>query len=725
MRSADLHDGQDWLAGLHSASIRSVRELTRLSCDTPEIREKRGRWCKAGVRLIFLEVLMRRLLTFLALAALCVGQSATRSGIDRSTLDLTCKPCEDFYRYATGGWTDKNPIPADRARWGTFDELNDTNLERERTILEASSMPGVAGDQKRLGDFYSACMNTDAIEAAGAEPLQPLLNRIAAISTRAERVALLVSLEQGGSLAPTGIVAESDPDNAEQVITGIAVAGLSLPDRDYYFRDDPATKTIREEFAKYVTRTAQMLGDTPEIAAASAKIVFDFESILAQSSLTLVARRDPYRRVHKMNFAQLKALAPVYDWDAAFRILNVPTTVTINVAQPEFVKAVNGQLQNAPIETWKKWLRWRVVNGRAQELSKVFYDEWFHFNSTVLSGVAQQRPRWKICAAAADTTLGDALGRLYIEKYFPADSQTRVQKLVANLRDALGDELRTADWLDPETRKNAQLKLASFDPRIGGTTKWRDYASIQVARDGYAAAMESASRDIRRFNLAKIGKPVDRTEWSMTPPTVNAYYTPSRNSITFPAGILQFPFFEADADDAVNYGAIGAVIGHEMGHGFDDQGSKYDAAGNLKNWWTDQDKANFEKRAACVTNQFDSIDVGNGSHHNGKLVTGEAMGDLGGLTLAYKAYHKSLQGKEAPVIDGFTGDQRFFLAIARVWAQNQRAEAQQLQLATNPHPLGKYRVNETLQNMPEFHAAFGCKQGDAMVRPVAQQCRLW
>jgi putative endopeptidase len=668
---------------------------------------------------------MRRISILLALAVLCVAQPANKGGIDRSTLDPTCKPCADFYRYATGGWQDKNPIPADRARWGTFDELADANLERERTILDASSVPGMTGDQKRLGDLYSACMNTATIEAAGAKPLQPLLDRIAAIATRQDLVALMVSLETGGPLAPMGITGESDPDNADQVITGIATGGLSLPDRDYYFRQDAAAQKIRDEFALHVAKMMQLLGDRPEVAAASARTVFDFESTFAQATLTLVARRDPYQRLHKMDFAKLKELAPAYDWDAAFKLLNVPTSVVINVAQPEFVKTVNQQLQTAPLETWKTWLRWRVVNGRAQNLSKVFYDEWFHFNSTVLSGVSQQQPRWKICTTAADATLGDALGRLYMAKYFPPESQRRVEQLVTNMRDALGDVLRTADWLDPETRKNALLKLASFDPRIGGTVKWRDYSGVQVSRDSYAAARESAVRDTRLFNLAKIGKPVDRTEWSMTPPTVNAYYTPSRNSITFPAGILQFPFFDADADDAVNYGAIGAVIGHEMGHGFDDQGSKYDAAGNLKNWWTDQDKANFDKRAACVTNQFETTDVGGGAHHNGKLVTGEAMGDLGGLTLAYKAYHKSLNGKEPPIIDGFTGDQRFFLAIARVWAGNQRAEAEKLQLATNPHPLAKYRVNSTLENMPEFHAAFGCKQGDAMVRPVADQCKLW
>jgi putative endopeptidase len=670
---------------------------------------------------------MRRILMFLVLAALCIAQTTSKSGIDRATLDPTCKPCEDFYRYATGGWADKNPIPADRAAWGTFTELQDANQERERTILDASALPGTSGDQKRLGDFYSACMNTTAIEAAGAKPLQPLLNRIAAINTRQELVSLLVSLETGGSgaLSPIGITGESDPDNANQVITGINTGGLSLPDREYYFREDEAAKKIRDEFALHVTKMMQLLGDKPDAAAAAAKTVFDFETTFAKTTMTLVARRDPYARLHKMDLAKVKELAPAYDWDAAFKLVKVPTSVVINVGQPESVKTVNQALETAPLETWKTWLRWRLVNSRAQNLSKAFYDEAFHFNSTVLSGVAQQQPRWKICTAAADATFGDALGRLYMAKYFPPESQRRVDQLVKNMEAALGDVLRTADWLDPETRKNALLKLASFDARIGGTVKWHDYSAVQVTRDGYDAAKESAARDIRMFNLAKIGKPVDRTEWNMTPPTVNAYYAPARNSITFPAGILQFPFFEADADDAVNYGAIGAVIGHEMGHGFDDQGSKYDAAGNLKNWWTDQDKANFEKRAGCVTNQFETTDVGGGAHHTGKLVTGEAMGDLGGLTLAYKAYHKSLNGKEPPVIDGFTGDQRFFLAIARVWAQNQREEAKRLQLATNPHPLAKYRVNSTLQNMPEFHAAFGCKQGDAMVRPVAQQCKLW
>ncbi len=668
---------------------------------------------------------MQKIIMFLALTALCLGQTGARKGIDSSLLDPTCKPCQDFYRYATGGWADKNPIPADRSRWGTFDELIDANLERERTILDASSAPGVTGDQKRLGDFYTACMNTAAIEAAGTKPLQPILSRIAAVATRQDLVALLTGMEKEDSVAPIGVTPISDTDDANRVIAGVANDGLSLPDRDYYFRDDAATKTIRDAFLQHVAKMMELLGDTPDASSAAAKTVFDFESTLAQATLTLVARRDPYQSHHKMDFAKVKELAPAYDWNAVFQLLNIPTTGPIDVAQPEFLKVFNRQLESAPMETWKTWLRWRILDVSAPYMAKAFYDESFHFNSTVLSGITQQRPRWKICSAASDVALGDALGRLYIDKYFPADARRRMEQLVTNLRDVLRDQLKTADWLTPETRTNALSKLAAFDPRIGSTVKWRDYGSVQVARDSYLTSKEATLRAARAYSVAKIAKPVDRTEWNMTPPTVNASYSSQRNAITFPAGILQPPFFDAAADDAENYGAIGAVIGHEMGHGFDDQGAKFDAAGNLKNWWTDTDKANFEKRAACVTAQFDSIDVGDGAHHTGKLVTGEAMGDLGGLLLAYKAYHKSLQGKEAPVIDGFTGDQRFFLAFGRAWAQNQRAAAATRQLATDPHPLAKFRVNATLQNMPEFHAAFGCKQGDAMVRPTAQQCRLW
>lgn len=671
---------------------------------------------------------MRATLAILFVAVLCVaqqgaGQQGTSSGIDRSMLDATCKPCDDFWRYATGAWADKNPIPPDRARWGKFDELNDANLERLKTILDSAAADRTAPNgpsmnpRKQAGDFYAACLNP----AGDARLLQPEFGKIAAIKTRADLSAELTRLQFTDSLGPIRVTDVSDPQDANSVIAGINAGGLSLPDRDYYLKDDARSKTIRDEFVQHVDRLMKLMGDRKSSGAA----VLDFETMLAQASLSNVAKRDPYQRTHKMDFVLVRQLTPAYDWTAAFQSQGLPTNLPVNVSEPEFLKAVNRMLEETPVETWKTWLRWRLADSRAQYLSQPFYDEWFRFERGVLSGIEKQQPRWKVCVASTDATLGEALGRLYVEKYFPAEAQRRMRQLVANLRAALGDELQSADWLTAETRKNALHKLDTFDARIGFPVKWRDYSDVKVTRASYLASKESAIQRERKFELSKIGKKLDRTEWTMTPPTVNAYYTSSRNSITFPAGILQPPFFDVDADDAVNYGAIGVVIGHEMGHGFDDQGSKYDADGNLRNWWTDSDRAQFETRAACIVNQFDSIDVGGGLHHTGKLVTGEAMGDLGGVTLALKAYHRSLNGKEAPVIDGFTGDQRFFLSYARVWAANQRPEAMRRQLATDPHPLAKFRTNATLSNMPEFHKAFACKLGDPMVRPPAEQCKLW
>jgi len=668
---------------------------------------------------------MRHVPVLLLLAALCLAQSGGHDGIDRSNLDSSCKPCDDFWRYANGGWVDKNPIPAAFPVWGTFTVLAEGNRERLKSIVEKPKAKGTSAEQQKVSDFYASCVNTAAIDGAGAKPLQPWLDKIGAIKDRRELVAMLVSLEPQGGITPTHIDSTADLDHADRVITAVAAGGLSLPDRDYYFRDDESSKKIRDEFLKFGTRLLTLLGDPADNAASEAKTVLDFETALAKSRLTNVELRDPRNRFHKMDLAKLEQIAPAYDWKGALKLLNVSESVAINVVQPEFVKAVNAQLEQAPVETWKTWLRWRIVNEYADDLSKPFYDEWFHFRRNVLNGATQPLPRWNVCVSTTDRMLGEDLGRLYVEKHFPPEAQRRIKELVENLRATLKDQLEHADWLEPQTRANAIKKLQSFDPHIGFPEKWHDYSRIRVNRNDYFASLESAVVENRRVDLARIGKPVDRTEWSMTTPTVNAYYTSTRNSITFPAGILQPPFFDKDADDALNYGAIGAVIGHEMGHGFDDQGSKFDASGNLSNWWTDQDRAKFEVRAGCVTSQFDSIDAGNGLRHKGKLVTGEAMGDLGGLTLAYKAYHRALNGKEPPVIDGFTGDQRFFLAFARVWANNQTVESARLRLNTDPHPLPKFRTNATLQNMPEFQRAFSCKLGDSMVRPPDQQCHLW
>jgi putative endopeptidase len=661
-----------------------------------------------------------------ALATLSLAQTGTKSGIDTSDIDTACKPCDDFWRFASGAWLDKNPIPAQFASWGQFQVLREANTERLRTLLEstvAAKNPDAA--TRRLGDFYAACMDTKGIDAVGKTPIQADIRRIEAIRDRAGLKSALLALEYEGGLAQMTFVDWTDLDNAENTITGLYPTGLSLPDRDYYFNEDERTKTIRAEFLTHIAKQLELYGDSPAAAKAAAQTVLDFETEMARARLTNVERRDPYNQFHKMKLADLAKLAPDYDWAAAAKLLGIDATLAIDVLQPKAVEAFNRQLTSAPVDTWRTWLRWRIVNDRAQYLAKPFYDEWFRFSSTVLRGVKEQQPRWKICSGQADERLGEDLGHKFVDKHFPAEAKRRMEALVENLRAVLGEQITAADWLQAETRANALKKLNAFNAKVGYPTKWRDYSRVKTTRRGYLANVSSSALEDRRWGLSKIGKKVDHTEWGMTPPTVNAYYSSDRNEIVFPAGILQPPFFYMDADEAVSYGAIGAVIGHEMGHGFDDQGAKFDADGNLKNWWTDQDKAKFEAKASCIVNQFDSIDVGDGLRHKGKLVTGEALGDLGGLTIAYKAYKRSLNGKPAPVLDGYTGDQRFFLAFARVWATSNRDEDKRLRLNTDPHPLGKYRANATLANMPEFAAAFSCKRGDAMVRPPEQQCKLW
>ena len=670
----------------------------------------------------------RGLAVLFVFGGLAATQQAPKGGIDRSDLDPTCKPCEDFWRYANGGWIDKNPIPARFPSWGAFPMLAQQNRERLRIILDAaaqntSATPG--SNEQKIGDLSASCLATDSIDAAGFRPLQPDLDRVAAIQTAADLKAALNALQRVGRVGPLVLFATQDYKNSKETIAAVFASGLSLPDRDYYFTDDERNKNIRDEFVKHVAKTLGLAGDAPETAAAEARTVMSFETALAKATMTRVQRRDPYATYHRLDLAGVAELAPGYDWKMLLGEFNLPDSTPVNVSEPEFVKTVGHQVDTVPLADWKTWLRWRLFNDAASDLSKPFRDEDFYFSKTVLTGVKEQEPRWETCAKEVDGDLGDALGQIFVEKYFPPESKRRMQELVHNLRATLGDSLEKADWLDPETRKNAAAKLEAFYSKIGYPDRWRDYSTVSISRKSYFENARVAGLGNYLYRLSKIGKPLDRNDWGMTPPTVNAYYNPGRNEIVFPAGILQFPFFSAGADDAVNYGAIGAVIGHEMGHGFDDQGSKFDAAGNLTPWWTPDDRKKFDARATCVSDQFDSIDVGGGLHHKGRLVLGEAMGDLGGLTLAYRAYHRSLEGKEPPVIDGFTGDQRFFLSFARIWATQFRPEAARLQLDTNPHPLPKYRCDATLANMPEFQKAFGCKLGDAMVRPAEQRCKLW
>jgi predicted metalloendopeptidase len=669
---------------------------------------------------------MRKLTGFLLALALAPTLPAQKSGINRQDMDPSCKPCEDFWRYANGGWVDRNPMPPDQSRWGTMAVMNEKNRERLRTILEeaAASKAPAAPHIRQIGDLYAACMDTATLDARGTEPIRDELERIAKISGLDDLRAALTRLQVTGG-APAMLIAMQDMKNSREMIANVGAGGISLPDRDYYFREDPRSQKIREEFLRHVERMFVLLGEPQERAADMARRVMAFEKELAGAMLTNVERRDPYARYHRMDLAGVNALTPNYDWRQAFRLFDLPETTPVNVMEPKFLKKLNEQITAAPLEDWKTWLRWRIVSAAAPQLSRPFRDEAFRFSGMVLTGAKEPPPRWRQCADIVDRTLGDALGREFVARYFPPQAKKRMLEMVENLRATLREELEKADWLQPETKKNAIAKLNAFYAKIGYPDRWRDYSGVRIHRDRFFESVRSAGEFNRRYQMSKIGKPIDRNDWGMTPPTVNAYYNPLMNEIAFPAGILQPPLFDMEADDAVNYGAIGAVIGHEMGHGFDDQGSKYDADGNLREWWTPEDRKEFEQRTACVIDQFNNLDVGEGLRHNGRLVVGEALGDLGGLTLAYRAYRRSLKGKDGPVLDGFTADQRFFLAFARTWAVVDRPEAMRLRLNTDPHPLPRFRAIGTLQNMPEFHKAFNCKPGDPMVRPPEKQCRLW
>ncbi|MCC7235387.1 MAG: M13 family metallopeptidase [Bryobacterales bacterium] len=677
-----------------------------------------------------MDVNLTRLLVLTAFCSLLPAQSSgpVKSGIDIDGMDKSCKPCDDFYRYANGTFLDKNPIPARYSNWGTFGILGEANRERLKTILEAAaaSKAPARSNERRIGDFYSSCMDTAAIDARGAKPIDAELKMVAGVSSRAGLVKVLNNLQRAQAASLFGLYSSPDAKNTSEIVLYLGTGGLSLPDRDYYFRDDEKSKEIRAQFVKHVARMLVLLGDDAAAAAAAANNVLAFETERAAVRLTRADRRNPDKTYNKMDLAALEKASPTFDWKGLLANNRIPAGTAIIVSEPKAVEQIEQQFATAELNTWKTWLRWAVVRNAATELSKPFYDEDFAFQQTVLNGVKEQRPRWQVCATATDGLLGEALGEVFVKKHFPPEAKRRMLELVENLRAALREELANAAWLEEATKQNALKKLNAFYPKIGYPDRFRDYAGVSIsARDYFGNARGAAIAD-RQYDLAKIGKPVDRNDWSMTPPTVNAYYSPLRNEIAFPAGILQPPFFDLNADDAANYGAIGTVIGHEMGHGFDDQGSKFAADGSLTNWWTDSDRKKFEARAQCITDEFNTLEVGGGlPNHNGKLVTGEALGDLGGVTLAFKAYQRSLQGKPAPVIDGFTGEQRFFLSFTRVWARHFRPEAARLRIQTDPHPLDRWRAIGTLQNVPEFHKAFQCKLGDAMVRPPEKQCKLW
>jgi len=568
-------------------------------------------------------------------------------------------------------------------------------------------------------------MDEPGIEAQGVKPLQPELDRIAAIDDVAGLQAEIARFHAVRIPAIFGFGAEQDYKNSQAVIAQAVQGGLGLPDRDYYTKDDAKSQQTRDEYQKHVARMFELLGDTSDRAAAEAKTVLNIETKLAENSTTRVQRRDPEANYHPMNRTELSALTPHFDWRNYFDGVGLPTIDKINVGQPDFFKAADKFLTSISLDDWKSYLRWHLLNSTAGTLSAKFVQEDFNFSGKYLQGTKEMQPRWRRCIVSTDRALGEALGQLYIQKTFSPAARARAQEMVKNLVEALRSDLTTLSWMSDDTRKKAISKLDAFIRKIGYPDKWRSYEALQVSRGPFYNNSVSARQFEVKRNLGKIGKPVDKSEWGMSPPTVNAYYNPSINEIVFPAGILQAPFYDPKADDAFNYGGIGVVIGHEMTHGFDDSGAKFDADGNLSMWWTPDDFKKFKERTDCVVNQFDGYEVEPGLHQNGKLVVGESVADLGGLAVAYAAYQKSLHGKKPKVLGGFTPEQRFFLGYAQIWAQNIRPEAARLRVATDPHPLGRFRVNGPLSNMPLFATAFQCKADDPMVRPANKRCQIW
>jgi putative endopeptidase len=663
-----------------------------------------------------------------------VGQTTTTPaqtgrGINLKYMDTSAKPCEDFYQYAAGKWIADNPIPADRSSWGAGSELSERNFEVLHQILEdaAKDKNAPKGSAKRkVGDFYRSGMDEARIEAEGARPLADEFARIEAIRDIPTLQDELSHLHKHNLAPAFAFFAYQDYKNSTRIISWLYQGGLGLPNRDYYTNEDEKSKEIRTQYVAHVAKMLELLGDKPEQAASEAKTVMEMETRLAKSSMTPVEERDPAATYHKMTLAELNALTPGFSWNRYFKGIGLADPGDINVAQPEFYKEVGRMMTSIPMSDWKTYLRWQLINAQAGRLSSAFVNQDFNFYGKTLRGTKQLRPRWKRILEATDVSLGEALGQLYVERAFSPKAKAKAQELVMNLKAALRDRIKVLDWISEPTRQQALKKLDAIAVKVGYPDKWRDYSALNIDGGSYVTnAMRADAFEFQR-NLNKIGKPIDRTEWGMTPPTVNAYYNPNFNEIAFPAGILQPPFFDPEADDATNYGGVGGAIGHELTHGFDDQGRQFDAEGNLKDWWTAEDEKNYMARAAIVEKQYGEYVALEDVHINGKLTMGENIADIGGLKIAYLALQKALEGKpRPPLIDGFTPEQRFFLSFAQNWRSNTRPEAMRVRLASDPHSPPRFRVLGPLSNMPEFFQAFGCKPGDAGMRAENIQVKIW
>ena len=645
--------------------------------------------------------------------------------LDLSSMDRSVDPCTDFYRYSCGTWIKKNPIPPDQARWNVYSKLDEDNLRFLWGILQDASQPraGRTPVEAQIGDFFEACMDEQAVEKAGAAPLQPALDAIAALKSVRELPAFLARQHLAGGRMLFSFDSSQDYADSARVIAFANAGGLGLPDRDYYVKTDARSQQIRQQYLDHVQKMFQLLGEPADLARTHAQTVMDLETALAKASLTRVEQRDPYKLFHKVTAAQLQAWTPSFRWADYFSTAQVPDTSVINVTEPAFYKEVQALLKSRSIAAWQTYLRWHALHSKAPYLSSAFVNANFDFYGKRLRGTEELPPRWKRCVRQVDGDLGEALGQVFVARTFGADTKARTQLMTKQVEAAMENEIRQLPWMGDATKQRALEKLHAVVNKIGYPDKWRDYSSIRVTRDDYFGNVERATIFESRRELAKIGKPVDRAEWQMTPPTINAYYDAQMNDINFPAGVLQPPLYDPKLDDAPNYGDTGATIGHELTHAFDDEGRQFDALGNLKDWWTKADAQEFEKRAKCVSDQYSQYTIVDGIKINGKLTLGEDVADLGGTFLAYLAWKEATKGQNLPSADGLTPDQRFFVGMAQWACGDERPESKRLNAVTNPHSPEEYRVNGVVSNMPEFGKAFSCRIGQPMARP--NQCKIW
>lgn len=675
----------------------------------------------------------RKHFNILACAAAClysvqVHAQAPKKFIDPANMDVSVKPGDDFYRYANGTWVKNNPVPAKETRWGSFMELRDFNINAVKTVLEKSAAdknaaPGSVA--KRVGDFYTAAMDSAAIEQRGATPVLPYLQSIDAIASTQDVINKINELRISGLASPLyGFYVGQDRKNVEHMIPQFSQGGTSLPDRDYYLKSDSRNTAIQEAYKKYISTLFTLVNVPQDKAAQNANIVYELEKKLAAAQMSRVEMRDPYKTYNKFFVADFSKTTPAFNWNNVLTQLKVTGEDSILVNNPSFFKTADSLLNAIPVADWKVYLQWNILKNAASHLSSAFVNASFAF-SQVLSGQKVQTPRWQRMSQLTDNSIGELLGQLYVKDYFKPEAKARMEELVSNLRKAFAIRIKKLDWMSDATKEKALTKLAAFRPKIGYPDQWKNYDGLEINSGKHFENMVNVGKWNYDFMISQLGKPVDRERWGMTPPTVNAYYNATLNEIVFPAGILQFPFFDANADDAINYGGIGAVIGHEMSHGFDDNGSKYDADGTLRNWWTDEDRTKFDAKTKLLGEQYDGYTIQDSIHVNGKLTMGENIGDLGGLNVAYEAFKMTRQGQSKEKIDGFTPDQRFFLSWAQVWRGNVLPPTAAQLIITDPHSPGEYRTIGAPVNMDAWYKAFKIKEGDKLFKKPADRIRIW